>query len=146
MNLFNLGNFHVLLDYAHNPAGYKAIADFINTWKGDRIGVVGAPGDRRDADIEELGQLAVTMFNRIIIKEDGDRRGREPNAVAALMQKGIIAANPNLNHEIILDEVTAIETALNQATTGSLVVIFPEKVESIIKLIEARIPKTEAQV
>jgi cyanophycin synthetase len=146
MNLFNLGNFHVLLDYAHNPAGYKAIADFINTWKGDRIGVVGAPGDRRDADIEELGQLAVTMFNRIIIKEDGDRRGREPNAVAALMQKGIIAANPNLNHEIILDEVTAIETALNQATTGSLVVIFPEKVESIIKLIEARIPKTETQV
>ncbi|AFY72432.1 cyanophycin synthetase [Synechococcus sp. PCC 7502] len=139
MNLFNLGKFHVLLDYAHNPAGYRAIADFINTWKGERIGIIGAPGDRRDSDIEELGQLAATMFSRVIVKEDSDRRGREPNAVAALMQKGVISANPNLPCEIILDEVTALETALNQATDGSLVVIFPEKVESIIKLIEARI-------
>ncbi len=141
MNLFNLGNFHVLLDYAHNPAGYKAIADFINTWNGDRIGVIGAPGDRRDADIEELGQLAAMMFNRIIIKEDVDRREREPNAVASLMQKGIISVNPQINHEIILDEVLAIKTALDQASEGSLVVIFPEKVDSVISLITARQPK-----
>lgn len=138
MNLFNLGNFHVLLDYAHNPAGYKAIADFVNTWKGERIGVIGAPGDRRDEDIEELGQLSVSMFNRIIIKEDSDRRGREPNVVASLIQKGIISVDPDVNHEIILDEVTAIETSLAQASNGSLVVIFPEKVESAIALIEAK--------
>ncbi len=141
MNLFNLGNFHVLLDYAHNPAGFKAIADFVNTWKGERIGVVGAPGDRRDEDIEELGQLSVSMFNRIIIKEDSDRRGREPNVVASLIQKGIISINPDVNHEIILDEVMAIETSLSQASDGALVVIFPEKVESVIALIESKQPK-----
>jgi cyanophycin synthetase len=143
MNLFNLGNFHVLLDYAHNPAGFKAIADFINTWKGDRIGVICAPGDRRDSDIEELGQISVTMFNHIIIKEDSDLRGREPNAVASLIQKGIISANPDLKHEIILDEITAIETALSMASNGCLIVIFPEKVEPVIKMIEARQPQTE---
>jgi cyanophycin synthetase len=138
MNLFNLGKFHVLLDYAHNPAGYKAIADFVNTWGRERIGVIGAPGDRRDADIEELGQLSVSMFNRIIIKEDADRRGREPNAVATLIQKGIEAINPDINHEIILDEDTAIATALDQASEGALVVIFPEKVDSAIKIIQSR--------
>jgi len=138
MNLFDLGKFHVLLDYAHNPAGYRAIAEFINTWKGERIGVIGAPGDRRDTDIEELGQLAATMFSRVIIKEDSDRRGREPNVVATLMQNGVLSTNPNLPCEIILDEIAAIETALNQALSGALVVIFPEKVESIIKLLEAK--------
>ncbi len=138
MNLFNLSDFHVLLDYAHNPAGFTAIADFVNTWKGERIGVVGAPGDRRDSDIEELGQIAATMFTRIIIKEDGDRRGREPNVVANLMLKGITAANPNIPCEIILDEVLAMDTGLNLASGGDLVVIFPEKVEPAIKMIEAR--------
>ncbi len=141
MNLFDLGKFHVLLDYAHNPAGYRAIADFINTWNGERIGVVGAPGDRRDADILELGQLSADMFDRIIIKEDFDRRGREPNAVAELLVQGIVANSPNLPYEIILDEVEAIDSALDRAAAGALVVIFPEKVERSIEMIESRQPK-----
>jgi len=141
MNLFDLGKFHVLLDYAHNPAGYRAIADFINTWNGERIGVVGAPGDRRDADIVELGELSADMFDRIIIKEDADRRGREPNVVANLLVQGIVANSPNLPYEIILDEVAAIDSALDGAGAGALVVIFPEKVERSIEMIEARQPK-----
>jgi cyanophycin synthetase len=140
MNLFDLGRFHVLLDYAHNPHGYRAIAGFINTWDGDRIGVVGAPGDRRDADIEELGQISADMFDRIIIKEDGDRRGRAPHEVATLLQKGIASISPNLPYEIILDEIEALTQALDSAPDHSLVVIFPEKVERAIEMIEARQP------
>ncbi len=140
MNLFDLGRFHVLLDYAHNPHGYRAIAGFINTWDGERIGVVGAPGDRRDADIEELGQISADMFDRIIIKEDGDRRGRAPHEVATLLQKGIASISPNLPYEIILDEIEALTQALDSAPDHSLVVIFPEKVERAIEMIEARQP------
>jgi cyanophycin synthetase len=143
MNLFDLGRFHVLLDYAHNPAGYRAIAGFINTWDGDRIGVVGAPGDRRDADIEELGQISADMFDRIIIKEDGDRRGRAPHEVAALLQKGITSVSPNLPYEVILDEIEALTNALDTASDHSLVVIFPEKVERAIEMIEARMIETK---
>jgi len=140
MNMFDLGRFHVLIDYAHNPAGYKAISDFITTWNGDRIGVVGAPGDRRDVDIIELGELAAVMFDRIVIKEDGDRRGREIGAVANLLQQGVSGIAPNLPCEIILDEVVAIDSALDNAPDSSLVVIFPEKVDSVIQMIKARMP------
>ena len=140
MNMFDLGRFQVLIDYAHNPAGYKAIADFITTWNGDRIGVVGAPGDRRDTDIVELGELAAAMFDRIVIKEDGDRRGREIGAVANLLQQGVSGTAPNLPCEIILDEVVAINSALDNAPDSSLVVIFPEKVDSVIQMIKARMP------
>ncbi|AFY69199.1 cyanophycin synthetase [Thalassoporum mexicanum PCC 7367] len=140
MNLFNLGRFHVLLDYAHNPAGYKAIADFINTWNGDRIGVIGAPGDRRDEDFVELGKLSAEMFDRILIKEDNDRRGRNEGEVAALFEQGIKETNPKFTYEVTLDEVEALNSALDRAADGSLIVIFPEKVERAIEIIESRQP------
>ncbi|BCX06710.1 MAG: cyanophycin synthetase [Fischerella sp.] len=44
MNLFNLGNFHALVDYAHNPHSYEALGSFVRNWtNGDRIGVIGGP-------------------------------------------------------------------------------------------------------
>jgi cyanophycin synthetase len=141
MNLFDLGKYHVLIDYAHNPAGYKAIAAFINSWtEGKHIGVIGAPGDRRDQDLIELGELAALMFDWVIIKEDSDRRGREPGIVAHLINQGVYQANPQMRSQIILDEIEAIDFALDQASEGALIVILPEKVDSIIQKIEAKQP------
>ncbi|MEM8602246.1 MAG: cyanophycin synthetase [Cyanobacteria bacterium P01_H01_bin.121] len=141
MNLFNLGEFHALVDYAHNPASYQALAGFVNNWStGQRIGVVGGPGDRRDEDFVELGKLAAGMFDRIIIKEDDDNRGRPRGDAAYLIKSGIREHNPEADYETILDEVAAIESALENASEGSLVVILPESVSRAIGLIQARNP------
>ena len=48
MNLFELGEYHVLVDYAHNPHGYEAVGSFVKNWQGTKIGVIGGPGDRRE--------------------------------------------------------------------------------------------------
>ncbi len=136
MNLFDMGKYQVLIDYAHNPAGYRAVSGFIKSWKGEKIGVIGAPGDRRNSDIEELGELAVEMFDRVILKEDQDRRGRDPQEVADLMCRGISRISPNFPYQIILDEEKAIEKALAIAPENSLIVIFPEKVDRTIELIK----------
>lgn len=138
MNLFNLGEFHALIDYAHNPHGYEAVGGFVRNWKGERIGVVGGPGDRRDEDLVLLGEIAARVFDRIIIKEDDDKRGRISGEVADLIVKGIYKQNPNVSYEKILDEVEAIETALDRAKSGNLVVIFPESVTRAIELIKKR--------
>ena len=138
MNLFDLGKFHALVDYAHNPAGFKAIADFIQKWEGESIGIIGAPGDRRDEDIIELGQLAANMFDRIFIKEDKDLRGREPRVVANLLRQGIAEINDDIPCITILDETEALTAALDSAPQSSLVVVFPDKVDSAIAIIEAR--------
>jgi cyanophycin synthetase len=138
MNLFDLGKFHALVDYAHNPAGFKAIADFIQKWNGESIGVIGAPGDRRDEDIIELGQLAANMFSRIFIKEDKDLRGRSPRVVADLLRQGVGEVNSNIPCITILDEAEALTAALDIAPQSSLVVVFPDKVDSAIAIIEAR--------
>jgi cyanophycin synthetase len=80
------------------------------------------------------------MFDRILIKEDSDRRGRGEGEVAALFESGIKEVNPKFPYEVILDEVDALNNALDSAAAGALIVIFPEKVERSIEIIESRQP------
>ena len=139
MNLFNLGNYHALVDYAHNPASYEALGAFVRNWTtGSRIGVVGGPGDRRDEDFVTLGKLSSEIFDRIIIKEDDDTRGRKRGSAAELISQGIKQVNPDCNYELVLDETQAINKALDEAPDNSLVVILPESVTRAINLIKAR--------
>lgn len=138
MNLFDLGSYHALVDYAHNPAGYEAVGGFVRNWAGQRLGVVGGPGDRRDEDLIELGQIAAQVFDRIIVKEDDDKRGREVGAAADLIVKGILQINPDVRYETIIDETEAIEAGLSEVEEGGLVVIFPESVSRAISLIKKR--------
>ncbi|OKH14189.1 cyanophycin synthetase [[Limnothrix rosea] IAM M-220] len=143
MNLFNLGEHHALIDYAHNPAGYEAVGAFVKNWEGQRIGVVGGPGDRRDEDLILLGKIAADVFDQIIVKEDDDKRGRADGEAAALIIEGIRQQSPDCRHETILDERRAVNVALDGAPKGSLVVIFPESVNRAIAMIEERNPIDE---
>ncbi|MEN9234270.1 MAG: cyanophycin synthetase, partial [Gloeomargarita sp. DG02_1_bins_92] len=135
MNLIPVGAFHALVDYAHNPHGYAAVADFVRSWhEGLRIGVIGGPGDRRDEDLMELGAIAGRVFDWVIIKEDDDRRGRGLGEAAELIRAGLLQTGSACRWEMILDETTAIRTALSKATPGSLVVVFPEQVKRALEL------------
>ena len=145
MNLFDLGHHHALIDYAHNPAGYEAVGGFVGNWSGEKVGVVGGPGDRRDDDLILLGKLSAQMFDRIIVKEDNDTRGRRRGEVADLILRGISEENGSLRPEVILDETEALEKALSTVSEGGLVVIFPESVTQAIDLIEKHRPLTDNQ-
>lgn len=147
MNLFDMGSFHALVDYAHNPAGYEAVGSFVQNWPGPSIGVVGAPGDRRDQDLVDLGKLSASIFDQVVIKEDKDTRGRASGEVADLIVEGIAevesASGELFAHTIQLDEADAVNWALDNAPDNGLVVILPEKVSSAISLISARGPVSE---
>jgi cyanophycin synthetase len=139
MNLFNLGKYHALVDYAHNPASYQALGSFVRNWtSGQRIGVVGGPGDRRDEDFVTLGKLAAEIFDYIIVKEDDDTRGRPRGSGSDLIVQGITQTKANCRYESILDETQAINKGLDMAPDGSLVVILPESVSRAIRLIKVR--------
>jgi cyanophycin synthetase len=143
MNLFNLGHYHALVDYAHNAASYEALGSFVLNWPGERTGVVGGPGDRRDEDFIELGKLSAKIFDRIIVKEDDDLRGRASGEASELICKGILQEKPDCQYQVILKETDAINTALDQAAAGGIVVILPETVSRAISLIQARHPLPE---
>ncbi|NET48174.1 MAG: cyanophycin synthetase [Merismopedia sp. SIO2A8] len=143
MNLFNLGRYHALVDYAHNPASYEAVGGFVKNWPGASIGVIGGPGDRRDEDFVELGSLGAQIFDTIIIKEDDDTRGRPRGEAAALILEGVQQAQTNASVMVHHNETEAIELALDDAPDGGLVVILPESVSRAIALIKARNPVSD---
>ena len=141
MNLFNMGRYQVLVDYAHNPAGYEAVGEFVKNWSGHTIGVVGGPGDRRDEDLIDLGKLAATFFDQIIVKEDDDSRGRPAGSAAELIVQGITQAEESeVSHFVQVNETAAVQWALDNAPEDALVVIFPENVSRAIASIMERNP------
>ncbi len=146
MNLFNMGTYHALVDYAHNAASYEALGGFVRNWPGETIGVIGGPGDRRDEDLVNLGKLSSDIFNRIIVKEDNDTRGRPRGNAAHFISEGLAQGNGAAAYQTILNETEAIETALNEAVSGSLVVILPESVTRAIHLIEKRKPLQDPRI
>jgi cyanophycin synthetase len=78
------------------------------------------------------------MFSRIFVKEDKDLRGRAPRVVADLLRQGVEEVNSNIPCITILDESEAITAALDSAPQSSLVVVFPDKVDAAIAIIESR--------
>lgn len=137
-NIFNVRDFRVIVDYAHNIEGYKSVIAALRQMDAARlIGVIGVPGDRRDADILEIGSIAGRGFDRIIIKEDMDLRGRQPGEVSRLLQQGALKAGmPKNCIDIILPETAALKSAMTQAQPGDIVIIFYEKLEPILDIIQ----------
>ena len=67
LNMFNFNKFDVLLDYAHNPAGLRALHKYVEKLDGHpKIGIVAGVGDRRKQDNFELGQISAEMFDEIL--------------------------------------------------------------------------------
>jgi UDP-N-acetylmuramyl tripeptide synthase len=100
------------------------------------IGVVTAPGDRRDSDIQELAVIAADTFDTIIVREDEDLRGRAPGEVAQLITDTIIHHRPSLPVQIIPDEAEAIDAALEMARPNDVVVLFIDKVAAAIEQVK----------
>jgi cyanophycin synthetase len=133
-NIFNVGDVRVIVDYGHNPHAVKAMQAAIQQMNPRRaIGVVAAPGDRRDADIQELALVAAHTFDWIIVREDDDLRGREPGEVARLIADTVSRARPSLPLSIIPDEAEATQQALDMARPGDLVVVFVDRVDETIE-------------
>ena len=136
LNLFDMGKFSVLVDFAHNPAGLEGLGKFIAKLPGKvKTGVLGGTGDRRDEDTLQLGKTAAGIFTKIIAREDDDKRGRDPGEVTAIFVKGVHEANPDIEVKEIISAVESIEYALKNAQDGELVVILADEVARAVKIV-----------
>ena len=138
MNMFQFRNFTVMVDYAHNPAGFHAIARYLDKIEAKpKVGIIAGVGDRREEDIIQLGTLASQMFDEIIIRQDKNLRGRSEDEIIDLMMKGIQMDDSGKKVKVIPKESEAINHALKNAKKGSFIVIcsdvVPDALEQILK-------------
>ena len=137
MNLFKFKKFEVLIDYAHNTAGFHAIGKFLEKVDAKpKIGVIAGVGDRRDEDIVSLGAIAAKMFDEIIIRQDRNLRNRTEQQIIDLMVQGINEVNPNMKYTIFRKETEAIDFAMKTAVKDSFVVICSDVVPDALEQIQ----------
>jgi cyanophycin synthetase len=129
LNLLRVQNGRVLVDYAHNPAAIRGLMEFVQSVDANRrIGIIAAPGDRRDEDLREVGRLA-SQLDYVIVKEDEDLRGREQGSAAHSIIDGLMSGGIEENRfTIIYNELEAIEHAMAQMKDNDLVVILADHV------------------
>lgn len=137
LNVFDEHPFRVIVDYAHNPAAFRALSDLVGQLRGHHkrvIMVAAAPGDRRDSDIAEDARIAAGMCDLLVLKEDDDRRGRVPGSIAAIMRAEALACGMAEDQVLtILDERAAVRHALNLAETQDLVLICADAITAVWK-------------
>lgn len=146
MTMIRLRDFCVCIDYGHNIAGYEATIAAAHSLVGNGrlIGVIAAPGDRRDEAILRLGAVAGMGFDEIYIKEDEDLRGRKSGEVAALLKRGALSAGvPESRLRVVLDERQAVELAVNHAGSGDFIVIFYEKYDAVVRVLQRLVERDE---
>lgn len=142
MNIFEFKRFKVMIDFAHNPAGYRAVEEFMGSVEANRkIGIIAGVGDRRDEDIRECATIAARMFDHIIIRQEKHLRGRTEDEINGLILDGIAAAGKPVTYEIITKEVEAIRHAINSATDGTFIVALSDVVANAIDIVQEYLDK-----
>ncbi|MBY0230579.1 MAG: cyanophycin synthetase [Gemmataceae bacterium] len=128
MNLYRVGKGHLVVDYGHNPSAFEALCGLTSQWSDRRVtGILTAPGDRDDKVVRDVGRVAAGCFDRVIIREDEDARGRRRGEVAEMIRRAVLEEETGKDCRVILDETEALVTALEEMEEDEVVVLFFEK-------------------
>jgi len=127
LNLIEDCGFPVWLDFVQNTEGMKALCEFVASRKvrGKRILVLSVLGRHDDDTVREIARYAAQNFDFFICRNYAKtyaHRSLEeiPELLrTSLLEQGVAAGNIR----VILDEVPAIDAALDLATVDDLVVI-----------------------
>ncbi len=135
-NLYRVGAGYVLVDYGHNTDGFAAICRMARRWTGKTVtAIIGLPGDRDNRIIEEAARVAARGFDRVIITEEVNPRGRAPGEMAKLLCDAIERENPGESCEIVPDEIEAFSKALAQMRKNEVVVMFYRQLNLILEIL-----------
>jgi len=122
-NVFDVDGVTVIVDYAHNSAAYAALAETARALTPGRlVGVVAAPGDRRDEDLVDIGATCAAGFDELVVYET-ENRGRAAGEVSRLLVQGAELGRFELDHlQVELDVHQAIRAGLARCEAGDLLV------------------------
>jgi UDP-N-acetylmuramyl tripeptide synthase len=126
-NVYDVGGYTVLVDFAHNPEALQALLDMANRLPFKRKALCfGQAGDRPDDLIQELARAAwESGLDRVFVSELAKyHRGREEGAVYAVIRDELIrrGADPDqVEHN--MEEIESLDSAMKWAEPGDLIVM-----------------------
>jgi cyanophycin synthetase len=126
-NIYDLGDFKVLVDFAHNPAAMHALFDMAEAIPAKRRALCfGQAGDRPDGLIRVMTRDAWAIgLDQVMVSElAAYHRGREHGEVYGVIRDELIAAGATESriehHE---EEIESFDAAIAWAEAGDLVIM-----------------------
>jgi cyanophycin synthetase len=134
MNIIDMGNFKVMVDYSHNIGAVKATGQMLPfIAPGKKIRMAVGTGNRRTQDIIDFGESLAEFYDYVVIT-DTDPRDRAPGETCELVQEGLIKGGyEKENTAVILDGREATRKALEMASAGDIVVLQADDVQQVIQ-------------
>lgn len=129
MMRFDMGGVTVLVDYAHNPDGLRGFLNVAEHLRGGtgRLGLIlGHAGNRADADIEALAQVAAEFQpDLVVVKEDEEHlRGRAPGEIPGIIRAKLKSLGlPDSALPVAMSELAAARRALDWARPGDVLAL-----------------------
>jgi len=112
-----------LIDYAHTP---DALAKALRAARAHCLGrlwcVFGCGGERDRGKRSEMGRIAASLADEIIVTDDNPRR-EDPDAIVTAIIEGIAAAGGGARSRVIHDRAAAIGSALARAGARDVVLV-----------------------
>ncbi len=116
----------VIVDFAHNEAGVRAVLEVAQGLIGDRAAragrrcltiAVGTAGDRPDDTLRGIARISAELADRVVIKETLDYlRGRTRESIVGELRAGITAGGGAGRHAVLYpDEPSAIRGELDES-------------------------------
>lgn len=135
LNVHEANGIRIIMDYAHNPDGLRALGRLTQALKSDTgrsIAMLSVPGDRRDEEILAMGEIGAEFFDRLVFRETPDNRGRPGGEVIRLLSQGAQAAGCASERITgIRREEDAVTACLEMARPGDLVILTPTRIASV---------------
>ena len=141
-NLMKIRDGYVLVDYAHNPKALNFIGKFVTRLAcreglSEKIAVISFPGNRPDFLIKKNAEMLAKYFDKFIVKEDRNKRGKKPGEMADLVKKYLIKYGVNNNNiSVILDEAEAVIRSLTNRSHDSITFINCEDIELVLEIVK----------
>jgi UDP-N-acetylmuramoyl-L-alanyl-D-glutamate--2,6-diaminopimelate ligase len=128
-----------LVDYAHtDDALRRAIEASRALTRGRVIVVFGCGGDRDKGKRPQMGRIAATLADRVVVTNDNPR-SEDPHAIAQAIVQGVHEAG-NRRYRVELDRAAAIRLALADARAGDVVLIAGKGHEPYQEIAGKRLP------
>ncbi|MEN1758877.1 cyanophycin synthetase [Anoxynatronum sibiricum] len=134
MNVIDMGEFKVVVDYGHNIGAINATGDFIKgLMPGRKIRMASGVGNRRQEDILAFGRALAMYYDHIVLC-DSDPRGRTVGETAQIVNEGLLEGGftPEMV-TLVTDEKEATKVSLEMAKPGDLVVLQADNIAQVIK-------------
>ncbi|KTD22443.1 UDP-N-acetylmuramoyl-L-alanyl-D-glutamate--2,6-diaminopimelate ligase [Legionella londiniensis] len=133
----------VIVDYAHTPDALENVLLTLRKLKQNRLIVVfGCGGDRDKGKRPMMGRIASDYADEVIVTSDNPR-SENPSSIIEEIIAGI---NAETKPKIVVDRAEAIETALNIAVTGDIILIAGKGHESYQQIGKKRIHFSDQHV